>query len=139
METTDIYLWIMNKSYDFKEIVYSILVGVIGALVLVVFFTSLLSLGTIEKLLPYVIGFNAALTGYNLINRTKSSLKYRRVYAAGSGILMVAITVVLSNIITFYLMGVCLINITELMFLIVIGGVLSGLGGILAIKYLNLD
>ena len=140
MDSANIYLWIMNKSELFKKIVYSILVGVIGSVILVVFFTSLMSLGTIEKLLPWVIGFNAALTGYNFINKTNNSLKYRRIYAAGSGILMVAITVVLLNIITFYLMGGYLIyiNITDLIFLFVIGAVLSGFGAILAIKYLNI-
>ena len=141
METTNIYLWIMNKSDLFQKIAYSIIVGVFGSVLLVVFFSSLMSLGTIEKLLPWVIGFNAALTGYNLINKTNNSLKYGRISAAGSGIMMVIITVVLLNIISFNFMGGYLIdiNITDLILLLVVGAVLSGLGAILAIKYLNLN
>ena len=138
MEYTNVCLWIMNKSDLFKKIAYSIIVGVLGSLLLVVFFTTLMSYGTIAKLLPWVIGFNAALTGYNLINRTNNCLKYERISAIGSGIMMVIITVVLINIIFFNLMGGYLIYIKDLIFLIAIGAVFSGLGAILAIKHLNI-
>ena len=138
MEYTNVCLWIMNKSDPFKKIAYSIIVGVLGSLLLVVFFTTLMSYGTIEKLLPWVIGFNAALTGYNLIKRTNNRINYKRISAVVSGILMVIITVVLINIIFFKLMGGYLIYINELIFLIAIGAVFSGLGAILAVKYINL-
>ena len=138
MEYTNVCLWIMNKSDPFKKIAYSIIVGVLGSLLLVVFFTTLMSYGTIEKLLPWVIGFNAALTGYNMIKRTNNRINYKRISAVGSGILMVIITVVLINIIFFNLMGGYLIYINELIFLIAIGAILSGLGAILAVNVINL-
>jgi len=128
----------MNKSDLFKKIAYSIIVGALGSLLLVVFFTTLMSLGTIGKLLPWVIGFNAALTGFNLINKTKNSLKYKRIYAVASGILVAVIAGVLINIIFFNLMGGYVIYIKDLIFLIAIGAVFSGLGAILAIKHLNI-
>jgi hypothetical protein len=128
----------MNKSDSFKKIAYSIIVGILGSLLLVVFFTTLMSYVTIEKLLPWVIGFNAALTGFNLVNRTNNHLKYERISAVGSGITMVIITVVLINVIFFNLMGGYLIYINELIFLIGIGAVFSGLGAILAIKHLKI-
>ena len=139
MEYTNACLWIMNKSDLFKKITYSIIVGVLGSLLLVAFFTTLMSYGTIGKLLPWVIGFNAALTGYNLINRTNNCPKHERISAVGSGIMMVIITVVLLNIIFFNLMGGYLIYIKDLIFLIAIGAVFSGLGAILAVKYTNLN
>ena len=138
MEYTNACLWIMNKSDLFKKIAYSIIVGVLGSLLLIVFFTTLMSYGTIEKLLPWVIGFNAALTGYNLINRTNNRLKYRRISAVGSGILMVIITVLFINIIFFNLMGFYPIYINELIILTTIGAVLSGLGAILANNFIKL-
>ena len=138
MEYTNVCLWIMNKSDLFKKIAYSIIVGALGSLLLVVFFTTLMSLGTIGKLLPWVIGFNAALTGFNLINKTKNSLKYKRIYAVASGILVAVIAGVLINIIFFNLMGGYVIYIKDLIFLIAIGAVFSGLGAILAIKHLNI-
>jgi len=138
MEYTNACLWIMNKSDLFKKIAYSIIVGVLGSLLLIVFFTTLMSYGTIEKLLPWVIGFNAALTGYNLINRTNNRLKYERISAVGSGILMVIITVLFINIIFFNLMGFYPIYINELIILTTIGAVLSGLGAILANNFIKL-
>ena len=139
METTNIYLWIMNKSDLFQKIAYSIIVGVFGSVLLVVFFSSFMSLDIIGKLLPWLIGFNASLTGFNLINKTKNSLKYKRIYAVASGILVAIFAGVLLNIISFSIMGGYFIYIPDLIFLIVIGAVLSGLGAILAIKYLNLN
>jgi len=136
MEYTNACLWIMNKSDLFKKIAYSIIVGILGSLLLVGFFTTLMSYGTIEKLLPWVIGFNAALTGHNLINRTNNRLKYERIFAVGSGIAMVVISVVLINIIFFNLMGGYLVYMNELIFLIAIGAVLSGLGAILANNFM---
>jgi hypothetical protein len=138
MEYTTVCLWIMNKSDLLKKIAYSIIVGVLGSLLLVLFFTTLMSYGTIEKVLSWVIGFNAVLTGYNLITRTNNCLKYERMFAVGSGILMVIITVVLINVIFLNLMGGYLIYINELIFLIGIGAVFSGLGAILAIKHLKI-
>ena len=138
MEYTNLCLWIMNKSNLFKRFAYSLMVGSLGSLLLVVFFATLMSYGTIEKVLPWIIGFNAALTGYNLINRTNNRLKYERICAVGSGILMVIITVMLINITFFNLMGFYPIYMNELIFLITIGAVFSGLGAILAINFINL-
>jgi hypothetical protein len=139
MENLNIYLWAMNKTDQVKTIAYPIIVGIIGCLVLVGFFTSLMSLDTIEKLLPYIIGFNAVLTGYNLIKKTDNSLKFKRVYAIGSGVMMVITTAVILNLVMLHLMGGYLIYLTDTIFLIIIGGVSSGLGAILAIKYFNMN
>lgn len=139
MESLNIYLWVMNTSNQVKIIVYSIIVGVIGSLVLVGFFSSLMSLGTIQKFIPYIISFNAALTGYNLIKNSDNSLKFKRIFAISSGVMMVIIAAVILNMVMFHFMGGYLIYFTDAIFLIVIGGVLSGLGAILAIKYLNMN
>jgi hypothetical protein len=135
----NIYLWATNKSNQVKTMGYPIIVGIIGSLVLVGFFTSLMSLDTLQKLLPYIIGFNAALTGYNLIKKTDNSLKFRRICAISSGVLMVIITAVILNMVVLHLMGGYFIYLTDTIFLIIIGGVSSGLGAILAIKYLNMN
>jgi hypothetical protein len=138
MEYTNVYSWIMSRSDLLKKNAYSIIVGILGSLLLVIFFTTLMSYGTIQKLLPWVIGFNAALTGYNLINRTNNRLKYERISAVGSGILMLIITVVLINIVFFNLMGFYPIYMNELFFLITIGAALSGLGAMLANNFIKL-
>ena len=137
MENLNFYLWVMNASSRVKIMVYSIIVGVIGSLVLVAFFTSWMALDTIDKLMPYIIGFNGALTGYNLTKNSDNSLKFKRIYAVGSGATMVIITTVILNMVMFHLMGGYLIYFTDVILLTVIGGVFSGLGAILAIKYLT--
>ena len=119
--------------------VCSIIVGVIGSLVLVGFFTSLMSFDTIEKLMPYIIGFNAALTGYNLTKESDNILKYKRLFAVSSGIMMVIIAVMILNMVMFHLMGSYLIYFNDAIFLIIVGGILSGLGAILAIKYFDIN
>jgi len=139
MENLNIYLWAMNKTDQVKTIAYPIIVGIIGSLVLVGFFSSLMSFVTIEKLLPYIIGFNAALTGYNLIKKADNSLKFKRIFAISSGVLMVITTAVILDLVMLHLMGSYLIYLTDAIFLIIIGGVSSGLGAILAIKYLNMN
>lgn len=139
MGNLNIYLWAMNKTDQVKTIGYPIIVGIIGSLVLVGFFTSLMSFDTIEKLLPYIIGFNAALTGYNLIKKTDNSIKFKRICAISSGVLMVITTAVILNLVMLHLMGSYLIYLTDTIFLIIIGGVSSGLGAILAMKYLNMN
>jgi len=139
MGNLKIYLWAMNTSDQIKPIVFSIIIGVIGSLVLVGFFSCLMSIDTIEKLLPYIIGFNAALTGYNLIKNTDNSLKLKRTYAISSGVVMVVTTAVILNLIMLHLLGSYLIYFTDAISLIIIGGVSSGLGAILAIKYLNMN
>ena len=139
MENLNIYLWVMNTSNQVKPIVFSILVGVIGSLVLVGFFTSLMSLDTIEKFLPYIIGFNAALTGYNLMKNSDNNLKFIRIYAISSGAVMVIIAAVILNMVMLHLMGDTFIHLPDTIFLIIIGGVFGGLGAILAIKYLNIN
>ena len=139
MGNLKIYLWAMNTSDQIKPIVFSIIIGVIGSLVLVGFFSCLMSIDTIEKLLPYIIGFNAALTGYNLIKNTDNSLKLKRTYAISSGVVMVVTTAVILNLVMLHLLGSHLIYFTDAISLIIIGGVSSGLGAILAIKYLNMN
>jgi hypothetical protein len=129
----------MNNYYNFGEFVQPILTGVFGCILLVIFFAGFMSLGTIGKLLPFVIGFNTALTGYNLLRRTKNRFKCKRIWGLISGIITVVITVLILNVLFFYLTGGYIVYMTDFLRLISIGSVFSWLGAILAIKYLNLD
>ena len=122
-------------TYDLLlKFIYAIFIGVFGAVLLVMFFAGLMTIGTIETLLPYIIGFNAALTGYNLVSRIKDRLKYKRLWSLISGIIMVVIVVLMLNIAFYYLTGVCIIYLTKFLVLVLIGAVFSWLGEILAIK-----
>ena len=129
----------MDNYYNFGKFVQPILTGVFGSILLVIFFTGLMSIGTIGKFLPFVIGFNTALTGYNLLRRTKNKFKYKRIWGLISGIITVVITVFILNGLFFYLTGGCIIYIMDLFLLISVGFVFSWLGAVLAIRYLHLE
>lgn len=121
------------------KFIYSMFIGVFGSILIVMFFTGVMSMGTIEKLLPFIIGFNAALTGFNLMTRTKDSLKYKRLWSLLSGIILVVGVTLILNIAFYYLTGDDIVFMTDFFILAVTGGVFSWLGAILAIKYYNLD
>lgn len=128
----------MNYYDLLLKFIYAIFIGAFGTVLLVVFFGGLMSINTVGKLLPFIIGFNAALTGYNLISRAKDSLKYKRTWCVISGTIMVAGVVLILDVLFFYLTGSYMIYMTDVLLLILIGAVLSWLGSILAIKSMDL-
>ena len=121
----------------FLKFIYAIFIGVFGAVLLVMFFAGLMTMGTIERLLPYIIGFNAALTGYNLISKIKEHLKYKRIWSVISGIIMVGAVVLILNIIFYYFTDGYIVDMVPFLFLVLIGGVFGWLGSILAIKSMD--
>jgi hypothetical protein len=128
--------FLMN--YDlFLKFIYAIFIGVFGAVLLVMFFVGLMTIGTIERLLPYIIGFNAALTGYNLTNKIKEHLKYKRIWSVISGIIMVGAVVLILNIAFYYFTDGYIVDMVAFLFLVLIGGVFGWLGSILAIKSMD--
>ena len=129
----------LMKRYDHIVNFFSAtLIGFFGSLLLVMFFIGVMSVRTIEKLLPFIIGFNAALTGYNLIIRIKDGLKYKRILSAVSGILMVVSVVLMLNIAFYYYTGDYIVSITDFLLLAFLGGVFSFIGAILAMRYFKL-
>lgn len=129
----------MNNNHNLGKFVNPILTGVFGSVLVVIFFSGLMSIGTIGKFLPIVIGFNTALTGYNLLRRTKNKFKYKRVWGLISGIITVVITVLILNGLFFYITGGYIIYIMDFLSLILIGSVFSWLGALLAIRYFHLE
>jgi hypothetical protein len=113
-------------------------IGIFGAVLLVIFCAGLIPIRTIEKLLPFIIGFNAALTGYNLITRTKHRLKFKRMWSAVSGILMATGVALILNTAGRYYTGGDIVYIRDFLILVFIAGVFSFLGAILAIRYFKL-
>lgn len=130
--------FLMNSHDLLLKFIYTIVIGVFGAVLLVVFFAGCMTIGTIERLLPYIIGFNAALTGYNLISKIKEHLKYTRIWSVISGIIMVGAVVLILNIIFYYLTDGYIVDMVTFLFLVLIGGVFGWLGSILAIKSMDL-
>ena len=127
-----------NKSNRIAKAGYSILIDVVGNVLLVLFLTGLMAVGTIVKCLPWIIGFNGAITGYNLSIKAAGTLKFQRLWGVSAGILMVILTGLVLNILFINLTGGYLIYAKDLIVLILVGAVFSGLGTLLAIKYHDL-
>jgi len=130
--------FLMNYCDHFVNFFHAISIGVLGTVLLVMFFAGVMSIGAIEKLLPYIIGFNAALTGYNLISRIKNRLKYKRSWGLISGIITVIIVALILNITFLYFTGGTIVYMTDFLLLILLGAVFSWLGSILAIESMDL-
>jgi hypothetical protein len=129
--------FLMNSHDLLLKFICAIVIGVFGAVLLVMFISGLMTIGTIERLLPYIIGFNAALTGYNLISKIKEHLKYKRTWSVISGIIMVGAAVLILNIIFYYFTDGYIVDMVAFLFLVLIGGVFGWLGSILAIKSMD--
>ena len=120
------------------KVLMSVLAGSIGTLILTLFLTGMSYQASIGNLLPVLIGFNAALSGYMVIEKTRNAFKYKRLAAMCTGVIMVSVTAYLLNVLFFRGAGFYLIDPGLFMMLFGVGAIASLLGGILAIKYLKL-
>lgn len=120
------------------KIIYSIAVGVGGVAILVVFFTAPITVAPISKLMPWIVGFNGALTGYMAMEKAGQGLKYKRLWSVGVGALMVIGVCALLVFIFPTIVDVSTVTIKDLLVWLVVGVICSGFGGVLAVKYDNL-
>lgn len=118
---------------------YSICVGALGAVILAVFLAGMMQTATLEILLPVIIGFNAALTGYMAVEKSRHIVRRYRLLAMGSGIAMVLLVTILLNIVFFQWAGFILTGLGTLLVMLVVGIVASSLGGKLCTKYIELN
>jgi hypothetical protein len=128
----------MNHYNLLLKFIYAIFIGLFGSILLAMSFTTLMTIATIKKLLPFIIGFNAALTGYNLMTRIKESLKYKRLWSLISGITMVVGVTLILNISFYYYTGRYIVFMKDFLLLTLTGAIFSWLGSILAIKSMDL-
>ncbi len=132
-------LFVVIRASRVYQVLISICAGVVGCMILVLFFTALMPVVSFSGLMPWIIGFNSAVTGYMLLDKTRNSLKYKRLAALCAGCLVV---IPVCGIIFFMipsLSGFLTVTVAQLVWWLLIGIVFSGLGGLLAIKYLNLN
>jgi len=79
------------------------------------------------------------IDGYMLIEKTRNAFIRKRLAAICSGGSMVLVSASLLNLMFFRGAGIFLINIEQLVILLLVGIITSGLGGSLAIRYFNLN
>ncbi len=120
-------------------VVGSICAGVFGCMILVLFFTALMPVASLSTLMPWIIGFNCAVTAYMMLDKMRSRLKHKRTAAFCSGGLVVILVCGLIFFVVPSITGFLTVTVTQLLLWLFIGVALGGLGGMLAIKYLNLN
>lgn len=121
------------------QTLYSISIGVVGALILVGFLSSFMTTTAMDTLLPFIIGFNTALTGYNVIEKTRAAFRHKGLVAMGAGLAVILVAAAALNLIFWRLAGIRLVTMGNFWILVIVGIVTSWLGGTLAIKYLKLN
>jgi hypothetical protein len=128
-----------DKTGVIRQVVYRIGVGTVGSLILVFFLMGLVSISGAVSFMPWSIGFNAALTGYTLLDKTRNRLKHKRIVILGAGLSVGGAACLALNVTGVYLMGDVLLSVGELIYLPLIGIACSGFGAWLAMKYLHLE
>lgn len=127
-----------NDFYSIGKIAYSILAGVLGTVLIVLFLTTFMDIYKAARCAPWIMAFAAALTGYSLLDKTRDLLKHKQIAAVGAGILNIIITYSVLSFIFLYLTDEYLFNSWDLTLFLIIGIVFSYLGALLAIRYFKL-
>lgn len=126
------------KSSLWGQVGYSTLTGLFGTLLLVLFLTGLMPLGATLKYLPWILGFNASVAGYTLMDRAGNKLQHKKPAGLGVGFLVAALTCNLLNLLTLKMTGMPLMGWPEMLSFIIIASLLGGFGAWLALKYASI-
>jgi hypothetical protein len=116
----------------------AVLAGVGGNIVLFCFLSSLVAAQTLSGLLDWIVCFNAALTGYMLVEKDRIGLPFRSGLCLAAGLINSAITLLIVNALYLRVWGFSLIVTADAVILLTIGAILGFLGGLLAEKCLKL-
>jgi hypothetical protein len=117
---------------------WSILCGVMGTLILAGFFSGIMSLETLSSLIPLIVGGNAAISGYMLIERTEDEITRKKTMAAAVGMAVAIFSCVSINALCFKI-GIFFLMPGYQSLAATAIGILGGLsGGVLAVKYREL-
>ncbi len=117
------------------RIATAILAGTCGTIILVYFLSGLVSMDTMGSLLDWMVGFNTALTGYMLVDKSGGRFRYWRWICAGAGLINGVLSVLAVNHIYLLTVDFPLVGRAEAGILLTIGAVCGALGGLLAKKY----
>jgi hypothetical protein len=125
-----------NKSNGFlaRKAIYAVFSGVIGTLVLAAFGAVIMDVHRVAKYLPWMIGFNTAMTGFSLLDKADRLITRRHLAAAAAGIASVGITLAALTLLSNYFAGENLIGLSRWGLCFAIGAACGAFGGWLAMK-----
>jgi len=120
------------------QFAYAVFTGVCGTFILVVFLNAILNVFQVMKIVPFILAFNTAMTGYSLIDKCRERIRRKHAWVLSAGLLTAIITLGLLMTFSYYFFGENLLGSTLSLSLIIIGAVCSELGALLAAKYLKI-
>lgn len=126
------------KSSRWGQILYSIGTGLFGSLLIVLVLTGMMPLAQTVKYLPWILGFNAAVSAYTLLDRCRNAFRRPKTAGAGIGICVGVLACVLLNVLALQMTGAGLLLWSQMLVFVCIAGVLGGLGAWLSVAYASL-
>lgn len=111
----------------------AILAGACGNIILVYYLIGLMGPVDMIPVLDWIVGFNTALTGYMLVEKSGTDWRFRRSFTMGAGLINAGLTMLAINRLDMFL-----IHTADAAILLTVSAVCSVLGGMLARKYIEL-
>jgi len=126
---------VKNSGFAWRRILRAILSGIGGNIVMLVFLMSFLHVSETIRFMPWVLAFNAALTGFGLPAKSGRQPALLKIISALGGMLCIMVTCGLFAGASVLLFGDLYLAARDIVFFLVIGLVCSEIGTLLAIKY----
>ena len=120
------------------NLAFAILSGVLGTLIIAAFLLLFLNAYQVIRFIPFIVAFNAAMTGYSVIDKCRERIQRRYLWALGAGLTNVVVTFALLITLSIQLIGENLLSTKMFFLLLVCGAGCSLLGALLAVKYLKI-
>lgn len=118
-----------------RSVARAVLIGVGGSLILFFFLLTFLHVWNAARVVPWILAFNAASTGYLLIEKTDGQLPRKRLTAAIAGGLTALLGCAAIALGVRFLLGIWLFSAAEIGFFALVGIGCSELGMAVAVKY----
>jgi hypothetical protein len=109
--------------------------GIGGNLVILVFLMTFLHIFETIRFMPWILAFNAALTGFALVGKTSDHPAFLKTISALAGLLNVLVTCGLFVGIAVLLFGDLFMAVRDFVIFLLVGVVCCELGTLLALRY----
>ena len=126
-----------QSGFPWRKIMRGILSGIGGNIVILVFLMTFLHIFETIRLMPWIIAFNTALTGFALADKTGNHPAHLKTISGIAGLFNVTVTCGLFTAVSVLLFGDLYLALRDIVFFMAIGLVCCEIGTLLAIKYYN--
>ncbi len=117
---------------------FSIASGLFGSIILAVFLAGVISAGKTADIMPLVIGFNGALSGYKTVNLLKEDITRLKLTGTLAGAAAGFLAWPVLNLVSFYAAGFFILTVPDLAIYTITSGFTGYLGAFTATRYFHL-